>query len=122
MDLDQAKKYLGVGTATISAVITVGAVALAYLDSKFVSVEKYEQRTLSTESLLKQLRIDAAIQVLENRKMILEERLLIIKTCESIPTCEMKGSTAASREKTQRELEDVFAAQREWRKQKSTPN
>ena len=109
MDADQVKKYVAIAAAGIPILVGLGTVANKYLDQEFVSHAEYDERQQKQELLLQALRVDSALQILENRKMILEERLRTL------------NQDAASRARTERDLLAVIQSQAEWRKQKNTP-
>jgi hypothetical protein len=122
MDSAMIKKWISVAAVAAPAIVGIGSFANAYLDKVFVSHAEYDDRQAKQERLLQDLRVDASIQIMENRRLTLEDRLTMLDMCETMPACKFKDTVPTLKERTKRELQVVTEALQRWRKEKTTPN
>jgi hypothetical protein len=93
---DKLKIYVPIAL-TVASTITSGVfMARDYLSSNYVSISRFDD-----------MRLTAAITILENRKSLLENRLYFLDVCKSTPTCQYKDSVVTDIEKTKRDLDDT---------------
>lgn len=125
MDLEMIKKVFSIVATVIPVGLAVVSGVAYYLDYKYVPNKEYQTRQDVQERLVQQIKIESAINILENRRLILEEKLVVLNLCSSIPSCVTSFSGTeglrTARSRTERELQDIRSAQAEWRKQKNTP-
>lgn len=123
MGFDKFRDWVGIAVGVIPLLVASLAGIALYFDDKYVTNRAYERTQLSTDQGLKDLRVESGIQILENRRMILEERLVTIDLCASSPPClaAFSGTEGlkTAKARTSRELDDVRAALSDWRKQKN---
>jgi hypothetical protein len=108
VDIDDIKKWVAIVAAAVPIVLGSGAWVTKQLDTKFVPRAEYDKRLLKLEISLEELRINSAIQILDNRRVILEEKLRIL---------DPKDIHAVMN--TRRDVEAIIEEQANWVKMKN---
>jgi hypothetical protein len=96
LNFDKIKTYATVAITVISGIISSGFYAKDYINSNYVSRSEFND-----------LRTLASRHVLENRKLILENRIYFLTLCKVTAECAYKATADLEVEKAMRELSDI---------------